>query len=59
MFCCVSNPLRTFSPVPKRIQDGSEDVFPAATISGAPMELQARTVRLVSEPSVHEMVTES
>ncbi|KAL8382608.1 hypothetical protein RB595_006404 [Gaeumannomyces hyphopodioides] len=38
----------TFTPVPKRIQDGSEptDVLPAAVISGAPMELQARTVRI-------------
>ena len=39
----------TFSPVPKRVQDGSEDVLPAATISGAPMELQARTVRIYQE----------
>lgn len=40
---------RTFTPVPKRIQDGSEDTLPAATISGAPLELQARTVRFVIE----------
>lgn len=39
---------RTFTPVPKRIQDGTEDVLPAAILSGAPMELQARTVRLVA-----------
>ncbi|KFA75571.1 hypothetical protein S40288_04458 [Stachybotrys chartarum IBT 40288] len=39
----------TFTPVPKRIQDGSEDVLPAATISGAPLELQARTVRIYQE----------
>ncbi|KAH7322951.1 ETC complex I subunit conserved region-domain-containing protein [Stachybotrys elegans] len=40
----------TFTPVPKRIQDGSEDIdLPAATISGAPMELQARTVRIYKE----------
>lgn len=38
---------RTFTPVPKRVQDGSEDVLPAAVTSGAPMELQARTVRSV------------
>ncbi|TLD08632.1 uncharacterized protein PgNI_06767 [Pyricularia grisea] len=38
----------TFSPVPKRVLDGSEptDVLPAAVLSGAPMELQARTVRI-------------
>ena len=37
----------TFTLVPKRVLDGSEptDVLPAAIISGAPMELQARTVR--------------
>ncbi|KFA62728.1 hypothetical protein S40285_05026 [Stachybotrys chlorohalonatus IBT 40285] len=39
----------TFTPVPKRIQDGSEDTLPAATISGAPLELQARTVRIYQE----------
>ncbi|KAJ6443135.1 NADH-ubiquinone oxidoreductase subunit [Purpureocillium lavendulum] len=39
----------TFSPVPKAIQDGSEDILPAAVISGAPMELQARTVRIYKE----------
>ncbi|KAB5540541.1 ETC complex I subunit conserved region-domain-containing protein [Coniochaeta sp. 2T2.1] len=38
----------TFTPVPKHIQDGSEDTpfMPAAIVSGAPMELQARTVRI-------------
>lgn len=37
----------TFTPVPKRVMDGSEDhgVLPAAVLSGAPIELQARTVR--------------
>ncbi|KAL9127350.1 MAG: hypothetical protein Q9217_003764 [Psora testacea] len=37
-----------FSPVPKRVMDGSEpmDVTPAAVISGAPVDLQARTVRI-------------
>ncbi|KAK8090632.1 hypothetical protein PG994_000137 [Apiospora phragmitis] len=37
-----------FTPVPKQVQDGSEDVnvLPAAVLSGAPMELQARTVRI-------------
>lgn len=41
---------RTFTPVPKRVMDGSEDteVLAAAVLSGAPMELQARAVRYVS-----------
>ncbi|PFH58811.1 hypothetical protein XA68_13179 [Ophiocordyceps unilateralis] len=40
----------TFTPVPKQIQEGSEDIsLPAAVISGAPMELQARTVRIYKE----------
>ncbi|KAK3182102.1 ndufs4 NADH dehydrogenase Fe-S protein subunit [Lecanicillium sp. MT-2017a] len=39
----------TFTPVPKQIQDGTEDVLPAAVTSGAPMELQARTVRIFKE----------
>jgi hypothetical protein len=40
---------RTFSPVPKRVMDGSEpgEVVPAAVLSGAPTDLQARTVRYV------------
>jgi hypothetical protein len=38
---------RNFSPVPKRVMDGSEagEVLPAAVLSGAPVELQGRTVR--------------
>lgn len=38
---------RTFSPIPKRVMDGSEpgDVVPAAVLSGAPVELQARVAR--------------
>ncbi|KAK2070569.1 hypothetical protein P8C59_005054 [Phyllachora maydis] len=38
----------TFTPIPKRVLDGSEptDALPAAVLSGAPMELQARTVRI-------------
>ncbi|KAK4097018.1 hypothetical protein N658DRAFT_500953 [Parathielavia hyrcaniae] len=37
----------TFTPVPKRIQNGSEEgMLPAAVMSGAPIELQARTVRI-------------
>ncbi|KAK8080079.1 hypothetical protein PG997_007897 [Apiospora hydei] len=40
-----------FTPVPKQVQDGSEDVnvLPAAVLSGAPMELQARTVRIYQQ----------
>ncbi|KAI9667979.1 MAG: hypothetical protein M1821_000799 [Bathelium mastoideum] len=38
----------TFSPIPMRVMDGSEpgDVVPAAVLSGAPTDLQARTVRI-------------
>ncbi|KAF1966091.1 hypothetical protein BU23DRAFT_593355 [Bimuria novae-zelandiae CBS 107.79] len=37
-----------FSPVPKRVMDGSEpgDSVAAAVLSGAPIDLQARTVRI-------------
>ena len=37
----------TFSPIPMRVQDGSEemDTAPAAVTSGAPVDLQGRTVR--------------
>ncbi|KAE8841928.1 hypothetical protein PTNB73_06297 [Pyrenophora teres f. teres] len=37
-----------FSPVPKRVMDGSEpgDSVAAAVLSGAPTDLQARTVRI-------------
>lgn len=40
-------PLSLFSPVPKRVMDGSEpsEVVAAAVLSGAPTDLQARTVR--------------
>lgn len=36
-----------FSPVPLRVMDGSEpgESTAAAVVSGAPIELQARTVR--------------
>lgn len=39
--------FRQFSPVPKRVMDGSEpgDTLSAAVLSGAPTDLQARTVR--------------
>lgn len=45
MFIC-----RAFSPVPMRVMDGSEagDTVAAAVLSGAPTELQARTVRCVA-----------
>lgn len=38
---------RNFSPIPKRVMDGSEpgDSVAAAVLSGAPIDLQARTVR--------------
>lgn len=38
---------RTFAPVPKRVMNGSEPGLdtPAAVLSGAPIDLQARTVR--------------
>lgn len=38
---------RNFSPVPKRVMDGSEpgESVAAAVLSGAPTDLQARTVR--------------
>lgn len=40
---------RQFTPIPKRVMNGSEEgeVLPAAVLSGAPVELQARTVRYV------------
>ena len=39
--------IRNFSPVPKRVMDGSEpgESVVAAVLSGAPIDLQARTVR--------------
>ncbi|KAI0460257.1 putative NADH-ubiquinone oxidoreductase 18 kDa subunit [Xylaria acuta] len=44
----IDKSTSTYTPVPKRVMDGSEDteVLPAAVLSGAPMELQARTVRI-------------
>ncbi|WPH04759.1 Hypothetical protein R9X50_00765400 [Acrodontium crateriforme] len=37
-----------FSPIPHRVMDGSEpgETTPAAVLSGAPLDLQARTVRI-------------
>ncbi|KAF2873385.1 NADH-ubiquinone oxidoreductase-like protein 21 kDa subunit [Massariosphaeria phaeospora] len=46
----VATDYRTsnFSPIPKRVMDGSEpgDSVAAAVLSGAPVDLQARTVRI-------------
>ncbi|PGH02965.1 hypothetical protein AJ79_07502 [Helicocarpus griseus UAMH5409] len=44
----VDHGTSTFSPVPKRVMDGSEPsgAVPAAVLSGAPTDLQARTVRI-------------
>ncbi|KAI9798040.1 MAG: NADH:ubiquinone oxidoreductase 21kD subunit [Candelina submexicana] len=46
----VDHGTSTFSPVPKRVLDGSEsgETLSAAVMSGAPVELQARTVRSAS-----------
>ncbi len=43
----VDHGTSTFSPVPKRVMNGSEpgEITPAAVLSGAPVDLQARTVR--------------
>ncbi|MCJ1465923.1 NADH:ubiquinone oxidoreductase 21kD subunit [Pseudocyphellaria aurata] len=44
----VDQGTSTFSLVPKRVMDGSEPgtVLPAAVLSGAPVDLQARTARI-------------
>ncbi|KAI9797431.1 MAG: NADH:ubiquinone oxidoreductase 21kD subunit [Piccolia ochrophora] len=44
----IDHATSQFSPVPKRVMDGSEegDVLPAAVLSGAPVELEGRTVRI-------------
>ncbi|KAK4449987.1 ETC complex I subunit conserved region-domain-containing protein [Podospora aff. communis PSN243] len=42
----VDKATSNFSSVPKHVQDGSEDVLPAGLLSGAPIDLQARTVRI-------------
>nr|CAA39675.1 18 kD subunit of NADH dehydrogenase (ubiquinone) [Neurospora crassa] len=43
----IDKATSTWTPVPKHIQNGSEEgILPAAVVSGAPMELQARTVRI-------------
>ena len=44
-----------FSPVPKRVMDGSEPgiTTPAAVLSGAPTDLQARSVRYAQVSRTH------
>lgn len=46
----VDHGTSLYSPTPRRVQDGSEpgDIVPAAVLSGAPVDLQARTVRHVN-----------
>lgn len=43
----IDHGTSTYSPVPKRVMNGSEpgETTPAAVLSGAPVDLQARTVR--------------
>ncbi|KIV93207.1 hypothetical protein PV10_04442 [Exophiala mesophila] len=44
----VDHGTSTYSPIPKRVMNGSEpgETTPAAILSGAPVDLQARTVRI-------------
>ncbi|KAL8709971.1 MAG: hypothetical protein Q9220_005422 [cf. Caloplaca sp. 1 TL-2023] len=44
----VDHGTSSFSPIPKRVMDGSEpgDLTAAAVLSGAPVDLQARTARI-------------
>ncbi|MCJ1427580.1 NADH:ubiquinone oxidoreductase 21kD subunit [Sticta canariensis] len=44
----VDHGTSTFSPIPRRVMDGSEPgkVVAAAVLSGAPVDLQARTARI-------------
>ncbi|KAL8927344.1 MAG: hypothetical protein Q9172_001423 [Xanthocarpia lactea] len=44
----VDHGTSAFSPVPRRVMDGSEpgDLVAAAVLSGAPVDLQARTARI-------------
>ena len=50
----IDHGTSTFSPVPKRVMDGSEpgETTPAAVVSGAPIDLQARTVRYCHPPAL-------
>ncbi|CAG8979019.1 hypothetical protein HYALB_00012701 [Hymenoscyphus albidus] len=47
-FAEVDQATSQFSPVPKRVMDGSHEgtVLAAAVLSGAPIELETRTVRI-------------
>ncbi|KAK5947651.1 ndufs4 NADH dehydrogenase Fe-S protein subunit [Knufia obscura] len=47
----VDHGTSLYSPVPRRVQDGSEpgNTLPAAVLSGAPVDLQARTVRIYKQ----------
>ena len=51
-FTQANNLRRQFSPIPKRVMDGSEsgELTAAAVLSGAPVDLQARTARY-AEPT--------
>ncbi|KAL8812696.1 MAG: hypothetical protein Q9200_000840 [Gallowayella weberi] len=44
----VDHGTSTFSPIPRRVMDGSEpgELTAAAVVSGAPVDLQARTARI-------------
>jgi NADH dehydrogenase (ubiquinone) Fe-S protein 4 len=48
-------PYSNFSPIPKRVMDGSEpgESVAAAVLSGAPVDLQARTVRYATALPPH------
>jgi hypothetical protein len=48
----IDHGTSTYSPVPKRVMNGSEPggITPAAVLSGAPIDLQARTVRYTLPP---------
>jgi len=43
----IDHGTSVYSPVPRRVQDGSEpgETLPAAVLSGAPVDLQARAVK--------------
>jgi NADH dehydrogenase (ubiquinone) Fe-S protein 4 len=45
----VDHATSSYSPIPKRVMDGSEpgETLAAAVLSGAPIDLQARQVRYV------------
>lgn len=57
----IDHGTSTYSPVPRRVMDGSEPggITPAAVLSGAPIDLQARTVRYVSFEMQADLTTDS